>query len=86
MVDEIVHRINDIIQFLESSVQCGYNSFAEESPLMSVRLEHEWMSIDYEGEGFAEDDNDWDGMNRNDINWDSDLCMYWDEINDRQAN
>jgi hypothetical protein len=24
-------------------------------------------------------------MNRDDSDWDSDLCMYWDDINDRRA-
>jgi hypothetical protein len=36
-VDEIVHRVNDIILFLESSVQRGYSAFAKESPSSSVR-------------------------------------------------
>jgi hypothetical protein len=35
--DEIVHRVQDIIQFIESSVQCGYSALAEESSLSSVR-------------------------------------------------
>jgi hypothetical protein len=57
-VDEIVHRVNDINVFLESSVQRGYSAFAEESPSPSVRWEYEWNSDDYEGQGFIEDDDD----------------------------
>jgi hypothetical protein len=85
-VDEVVHRVNGIIVLLESSVQRGYSAFCEESPSPSVRWEYEWNSDDYEGQGFVEDDDDWDGMNRDDSDWDSDLCMSWDEINDRRAN
>jgi uncharacterized Ntn-hydrolase superfamily protein len=35
--DEIVHRVHDIIQFIESSVQRGYNALVEESASSSVR-------------------------------------------------
>jgi hypothetical protein len=31
-VDEVVHRVNNIIVFLESSVQREYSAFCEESP------------------------------------------------------
>jgi hypothetical protein len=86
--DEIVHRVHDIIQFIESSVQCGYSALAEESPSPFVRWEYEWNLDDYEGQGIIKDDEDWDGMNhddRDDNDYDLDLCMYWDEINDRRA-
>jgi hypothetical protein len=76
MVEEIVYRINDIIQFLESSVQRGYSSYAEESPLMSVVWDFDWMSNDFEVEGFDTDDDDWDGMNCDDNDCDSYLCMH----------
>jgi hypothetical protein len=36
LVYEIVHRVNDIIVFLESSVQHGYSAFAEESPIVAI--------------------------------------------------
>jgi hypothetical protein len=83
--DEIVHRVHDIIQFIESSVQRGYSAHAEESPSPSVRWEYEWNSDDYEGQGVIEDDNDWDRMNHDDRDYDSDLCIYWDEINDHRV-
>jgi uncharacterized Ntn-hydrolase superfamily protein len=35
--DEIVHRVHDIIQFIESNVQRGYNALVEESASSSVR-------------------------------------------------
>jgi hypothetical protein len=57
-VDEVVHRVDDIIVFLESSVQRRYSAFCEESPLPSVRWEYEWNSDDYEGQSFVEDDDD----------------------------
>jgi hypothetical protein len=75
-VDEVVHRVNNIIVFLESSVQREYSAFCEESPSLSVRWKYEWNSDDYEGHGFVGDDDDWDGMNRDDRDCDSDLCMY----------
>jgi hypothetical protein len=34
------------------------------------------MSNDFEVEGFDADDDDWDGMNRDDNDCDSYLCMY----------
>jgi hypothetical protein len=82
--DEIVHKVHDIIQFIESSVQCGYSALAEESPSPSERWEYEWNLDDYEGQGVIEDDDDWDRMNRDDSDYDLDLCMYWDEINDHR--
>jgi hypothetical protein len=80
-----VHRVHDIIQFIESSVQHGYSALAEESPSPSVRWEYEWNSDDYEGQGVIEDDDDWDRMNHDNRDYDSDLCIYWDEINDHRV-
>jgi hypothetical protein len=36
VIDEIVHRVNDIVMFLESSVQRGYSALAEESVSTSL--------------------------------------------------
>jgi hypothetical protein len=43
---------------------------------MSVVWDFDWMSNDFEVEGFDADDDDWDGMNRDDNDCDSYLCMY----------